>query len=84
MAAVSVNQDKTTILFVIAGYFSLLIAVGLAFRILNKDTPDHSKAGRNATRWLRGGSVFMRVFSTWAYTGGAAMLWGGRRAGATK
>jgi SSS family solute:Na+ symporter len=64
-------QDKTTIFGVIAGYFALLITVGIVFRHFSKDTSDYFRAGGKAAWWLIGGSVFMQGFSAWVFTGAA-------------
>jgi len=64
-------QDKTTIFAVIAGYFLLLMTVGMVFRRFSKDTSDYFRAGGKATWWLIGGSVFMQGFSAWMFTGAA-------------
>lgn len=64
-------QDKTTIFAVIAGYFALLITVGIVFRHFSKDTSDYFRAGGKAAWWLIGGSVFMQGFSAWVFTGAA-------------
>ena len=64
-------QDKTTVFAVIAGYLLMLVIVGLAFRRFSKDTSDYFRAGGMAAWWLIGGSVFMRNFSAWTFTGAA-------------
>jgi SSS family solute:Na+ symporter len=66
-----VIQDKTTVFAVIAGYLLMLICVGVAFRRFSKDTSDYFRAGGMAAWWLIGGSVFMRQFSAWTFTGAA-------------
>src|ERR1022692_140484 len=66
-----VIQDKTTVFAVIAGYLLTLIVVGLVFRRFSKDTSDYFRAGGMAAWWLIGGSVFMRGFSAWTFTGAA-------------
>lgn len=66
-----VLQDKATVFAVIAGYLLMLIIVGVAFRRFSKDTSDYFRAGGMATWWLIGGSVFMRQFSAWTFTGAA-------------
>jgi Na+/proline symporter len=64
-------QDKATVFAVIAGYLLMLIVVGVAFRRFSKDTSDYFRAGGMAAWWLIGGSVFMRSFSAWTFTGAA-------------
>ncbi len=70
LAAIAL-QDKTTVFAVIAGYLLMLVIVGLAFRRFSKDTSDYFRAGGMAAWWLIGGSVFMRNFSAWTFTGAA-------------
>jgi len=64
-------QDKTTVFAVIVGYLLTLIMVGLVFRRFSSDTSDYFRAGGRAAWWLIGGSVFMRGFSAWTFTGAA-------------
>lgn len=64
-------QDKPTVFAVIGGYFLTLIVVGWVFRRFSKDTSDYFRAGGMAAWWLIGGSVFMRGFSAWTFTGAA-------------
>jgi len=64
-------EDKATVFAVIAGYLLMLVGVGLAFRRFSKDTSDYFRAGGMAAWWLIGGSVFMRNFSAWTFTGAA-------------
>ena len=66
-----VLQDKATVFYVIGGYLLMLILVGLVFRRFSKDTSDYFRAGGKAAWWLIGGSVFMRGFSAWTFTGAA-------------
>ena len=71
MVGAIVLQDKPTVFAVIAGYLLTLIVVGLVFRRFSKDTSDYFRAGGMAAWWLIGGSVFMRGFSAWTFTGAA-------------
>jgi SSS family solute:Na+ symporter len=71
LLGVSLLQDKGTVFAVIAGYLVTLITVGLVFRRFSKDTSDYFRAGGKAAWWLIGGSVFMRGFSAWTFTGAA-------------
>ncbi len=64
-------QDKGTVFAVIAGYLVTLVSVGLVFRRFSSDTSDYFRAGGKAAWWLIGGSVFMRGFSAWTFTGAA-------------
>ncbi|HEY1793978.1 MAG TPA: hypothetical protein VGG34_13765 [Opitutaceae bacterium] len=64
-------QDKPTVFAVIGGYLLTLVAVGLVFRRFSRDTSDYFRAGGMAAWWLVGGSVFMRGFSAWTFTGAA-------------
>lgn len=69
--ATVVLEDRATVFAVIAGYLLMLVGVGLAFRRFSKDTSDYFRAGGMAAWWLIGGSVFMRNFSAWTFTGAA-------------
>jgi Na+/proline symporter len=71
LLAAVVLQDRQTVFFVIGGYLLMLIMVGIVFRRFSKDTSDYFRAGAKATWWLIGGSVFMRGFSAWTFTGAA-------------
>lgn len=64
-------QDKPTVFAVIGGYFLTLIVIGWVFRRFSKDTSDYFRAGGMAAWWMIGGSVFMRGFSAWTFTGAA-------------
>lgn len=71
LTAVVELVDRETVFAVIAGYLVTLIVVGLVFRRFSKDTSDYFRAGGKAAWWLIGGSVFMRGFSAWTFTGAA-------------
>ena len=70
-AAPVVLRDKPTVFAVIGCYLLTLIAVGLVFRRFSRDTSDYFRAGGMAAWWLLGGSIFMRGFSAWTFTGAA-------------
>ena len=57
---------------VIAVFFLVLIAVGIAFRRSSRDTSDYFRAGGMAKWWLVGTSLFMSNFSAWTFTGAAS------------
>ena len=69
--AVVALQDRGTVFAVIAGYLITLVTVGVVFRRFSSDTSDYFRAGGKAAWWLIGGSVFMRGFSAWTFTGAA-------------
>jgi SSS family solute:Na+ symporter len=66
-----VLQDRPTVFAVIGCYLLTLVIVGLVFRRFSKDTSDYFRAGGMAAWWLLGGSIFMRGFSAWTFTGAA-------------
>jgi Na+/proline symporter len=64
-------QDKPTVFAVIGVYLLTLIIIGLVFRRFSRNTSDYFRAGGMAAWWLLGGSIFMRGFSAWTFTGAA-------------
>ena len=57
---------------VIAGYFSLIIGIGLVFRKLAKNsTSDFFRGGGRMLWWMVGSAAFMAQFSAWTFTGAA-------------
>lgn len=62
---------QPVIYVVIAGFFAVLIAIGVIFRRFNRNTSDYFRAGGMAKWWLVGASIFMGNFSAWTFTGAA-------------
>ncbi|MEM6821124.1 MAG: hypothetical protein AAF558_04125, partial [Verrucomicrobiota bacterium] len=58
---------------VIAGYFILMIGVGIAFKGFNKNTDDYFRMGCQGSWWMVGASAFMVGFSSWTFTGAAGV-----------
>lgn len=57
---------------VIAGYFLLIIGIGLAFKKLAKNsTSDYFRGGGKMLWWMVGSAAFMAQFSAWTFTGAA-------------
>ncbi len=57
---------------VIAGYFLLLVAIGIAFKTMAKQsTSDYFRGGGRMLWWMVGSTAFMAQFSAWTFTGAA-------------
>lgn len=57
---------------VIAGYFSLIVAVSVVFKqMANKSTSDYFRGGGRMLWWMVGSTAFMTQFSAWTFTGAA-------------
>lgn len=57
---------------VIAGYFCLIIGIGLVFkRMARTSTSDYFRGGGRMLWWMVGSAAFMAQFSAWTFTGGA-------------
>lgn len=57
---------------VIAGYFSLIISIGLVFKKMAKNsTSDYFRGGGKMLWWMVGSAAFMAQFSAWTFTGAA-------------
>ena len=57
---------------VIAGYFSLIIGIGFAFKNMAKNsTSDYFRGGGRMLWWMVGSTAFMAQFSAWTFTGAA-------------
>lgn len=58
--------------FVIAGYFALIIAIGLVFKgMAKRSTSDYFRGGGKMLWWMVGSSAFMAQFSAVTFTGAA-------------
>lgn len=57
---------------VIAGYFTLIIGIGFAFKNMAKNsTSDYFRGGGRMLWWMVGSTAFMAQFSAWTFTGAA-------------
>lgn len=57
---------------VIAGYFLLVVGIGLAFKkMAKKSTSDYFRGGGRMLWWMVGSTAFMAQFSAWTFTGAA-------------
>lgn len=57
---------------VIAGYFLLVLGIGLTFRnMARKSTSDYFRGGGRMLWWMVGSTAFMMQFSAWTFTGAA-------------
>lgn len=57
---------------VIAGYFLLVLGIGLTFKkMAKKSTSDYFRGGGRMLWWMVGSTAFMMQFSAWTFTGAA-------------
>ncbi|WP_371396669.1 transporter [Fretibacter rubidus] len=57
---------------VIAGYFALIMGIGIAFKnMAAKSTSDYFRGGGRMLWWMVGSTAFMMQFSAWTFTGAA-------------
>ncbi|MGF1735671.1 sodium:solute symporter family protein [Photobacterium satsumensis] len=57
---------------VIAGYFSLMVAISLLFKkMASNSTSDYFRGGGKMLWWMVGATAFMTQFSAWTFTGAA-------------
>lgn len=57
---------------VIAGYFLLVLGIGVAFKRMAKtSTSDYFRGGGRMLWWMVGSTAFMAQFSAWTFTGAA-------------
>lgn len=68
----STLNNSLTELIVVGVYFCFLIAVGIVFSRLVKNSEDYFKAGGRANWWLVGASSFMCGISTYTFVGNAS------------
>lgn len=60
---------------IIAFYLLFMLAVGLVFRRMSKDTSDYFRAGGAMPWWLTGVSAWIFSFSAWTFTGAAGKVY---------
>ena len=57
---------------VIAGYFLMLLGIGITFKkMAAKSTSDYFRGGGRMLWWMVGSTAFMMQFSAWTFTGAA-------------
>jgi solute:Na+ symporter, SSS family len=62
--------------YIIIGFYILfLVAIGLVFRRMSKNTSDFFRAGGAMPWWLTGASAWMFSFSAWTFTGAAGKVY---------
>src|SRR5260370_21894992 len=66
----------TTYDYIIIGFYLVfMLAIGLAFRRMSKDTSDYFRAGGAMPWWLTGASAWIFSFSAWTFTGAAGKIY---------
>jgi len=60
---------------IIAFYLLFMLAVGVVFRRMSKDTSDYFRAGGAMPWWLTGASAWIFSFSAWTFTGAAGKVY---------
>lgn len=62
--------------YVIIGFYLVfMVAIGLVFRRMSKDTSDYFRAGGAMPWWLTGVSAWIFSFSAWTFTGAAGKVY---------
>jgi Na+/proline symporter len=61
--------------FIIAVYLVFLMAIGVAFRRMSKDTSDYFRAGGAMPWYITGTSAWIFSFSAWTFTGAAGKVY---------
>lgn len=57
---------------VVGLYLLIMLALGVAFRSLNRNSIDYFRSGSRSLWWMVGSSAFMTAFSAWTFTGAAS------------
>ena len=66
----------TTFDYIIIGvYLVFMLAIGLGFRKMSKNTSDYFRAGGAMPWWLTGASAWIFSFSAWTFTGAAGKVY---------
>jgi solute:Na+ symporter, SSS family len=60
---------------IIAFYLFFVLAIGLVFRRLSKNTSDYFRAGGAMPWWITGTSAWVATFSAWAFVGAASEVY---------
>jgi Na+/proline symporter len=61
--------------FIIGFYLLFILATGLIFRRLSKNTSDYFRAGGAMPWWITGASAWIAGFSAWTFTGAAGKIY---------
>ncbi len=61
--------------FIIAVYLAFIVAIGLVFRRLSKNTSDYFRAGGAMPWWITGTSAWIASFTAWTFTGAAGKIY---------
>jgi solute:Na+ symporter, SSS family len=61
--------------FIIGVYLAFMLAIGVVFRKMSKDTSDYFRAGGAMPWWLTGASAWVFSYSAWTFTGAAAKVY---------
>lgn len=62
--------------YVIIGFYLLfMLAIGVAFRRMSKNTSDYFRAGGAMPWWITGASTWIYSFSAWTFTGAAGKVY---------
>jgi Na+/proline symporter len=60
---------------IIAFYLVFMLAIGVVFRRMSKNTSDYFRAGGAMPWWLTGASAWIFSFSAWTFTGAAGKVY---------
>src|SRR5438067_7392199 len=60
---------------IIIVYLVFIVAIGLAFRRLSKNTSDYFRCGGAMPWWITGTSAWIAGFSAWTFTGAAGRVY---------
>jgi Na+/proline symporter len=61
--------------FIIGFYLVFILALGLIFRRLSKNTSDYFRCGGAMPWWITGVSAWIAAFSAWTFTGAAGKIY---------
>lgn len=60
---------------IVAFYLLFMVAIGVVFRRMSKDTSDYFRAGGAMPWWLTGVSAWIFSFTAWTFTGAAGKVY---------
>lgn len=61
--------------FIIGFYLVFMVAIGVVFRRMSKNTSDYFRAGGAMPWWITGTSAWIFSFSAWTFTGAAGKVY---------
>jgi len=61
--------------FIIGFYLLFMLAIGVVFRRMSKNTSDYFRAGGAMPWWITGASTWIYSFSAWTFTGAAGKVY---------